>query len=210
MAWIAPEGDYDLRDTVCRLARGAELTLTQRWEVRVPRPVKARLPLDRPLLTGWRVLDTLFPLALGGVAAVPGGAGTGKTAVQRGLAKACGADVIVYLGCGCLGSEIAEVLEEFSQTEGQGIPSRERTVFVASASDMPVATRESGVYLAMTLAEYYRDMGCDTVLMVDSMSRWAEASREIGSRLEESPGEGGYPAYLGSRLASYCERAGQV
>jgi V/A-type H+-transporting ATPase subunit A len=213
VAWIAPEGDYDSRETVCRLAGGTELTLTQRWEVRVPRPVKARLPLDRPLLTGMRLLDTLFPLALGGVAAMPGGTGTGKTVVQRSLAKGCNADVIVYVGCGCRGAEIAGALEEFSEAgeaRRQGIPLRERTVFVANTSNMPMAAREPAIHLGMTLAEYYRDMGCDAVLIIDSMSRWAEALREIGSRLEESPGEGGYPAYLGSRLAGYCERAGQV
>ncbi|MDR2178711.1 MAG: V-type ATP synthase subunit A [Synergistaceae bacterium] len=211
IAWIAPEGDdYTRRECICRLADGTELSLAQRWEVRVPRPVRARLPLDRPLWTGRRGFDTLFPLAVGGVAAVAGGVGTGKTLVQRSLAAGCDADVIVYVGCGGRGSETAEMLEEFSQAERRGIPLRERTIFVTSTSSMTVAARDPGIYLGMTLAEYYRDMGCDAVVVIDSLSRWAEALREIGNRLEESPGEGGYPAYLGSRLSSYCERGGQA
>jgi V/A-type H+-transporting ATPase subunit A len=210
VAWIAPEGDYALRDCICRLANGTELSLTQRWTVRVPRPFKAGSPLDRPLMTGQRVLDTLFPMALGGVAAVPGGTGTGRTVLQRSLAKACNADVIVYIGCGGRSSEIAEFLEELSELEQRGIPLTERMVFVANTSNMPAAARDSGVHVGMTLAEYYRDMGYDAVVIVDSMSRWGEAVREVGNRLEETPGEGGYPAYLGSRLSGYCERAGQV
>ncbi|MDR1621194.1 MAG: V-type ATP synthase subunit A [Synergistaceae bacterium] len=210
IAWIAPEGDYLSRECICRLASGIELSLAQRWAVRVPRPAKARLPLERPLLTGQRALDTLFPLALGGAASVIGGSGTGKTFVQRSLAKYCDADVMVYVGCGGRGGETAEVFEEFSGIESRGIPLKDRTVFVAHTSNMPTAARETGVYLGMTLAEYYRDMGYNAVVMVDSMSRWAEASREIESHLEEFSGERGYPACLGSHLTGYCERAGHV
>ena len=203
VAWIAPEGDYVSRECICRLASGAELTLTQRWEVRVPRPVKARLPLDRPLLTGRRAVDTLFPLALGGVAAISGGAGTGKTVLQRCLVRWCNADVFVRIGCGERGSEVAEAFEEFSEIERQGIPLRERTVFIANTANMPIAARETSVYWGVTLAEYYRDMGYNAVVMVDSMSRWTEALREIEGRL-------GYSACLSSRLSGYCERGGQV
>jgi V/A-type H+-transporting ATPase subunit A len=161
-------------------------------------------------MTAQRVLDTLFPMALGGVGAVPGGTGTGKTVLQRSLAKGCNGDVIVYIGCGGRGAEIAEFLEELSDGEKREIPLRERMIFVANTSNMPAAARDSGIHVGMTLAEYYRDMGYDVVVIVDSMSRWGETMREIGNRLEETPGEEGYPAYLGSRLSGYCERAGQV
>ncbi|MDR1979732.1 MAG: V-type ATP synthase subunit A [Synergistaceae bacterium] len=210
VAWIAPEGDYALRDCVCRLENGTELTLTQRWPIRVPRPAKERLPLDRPLFTGQRALDTLFPMALGGAAAMPGGLGAGKTALQRSLAKCCRADVVIYVGCGGRGGEIAELLEEFSENVSEGLPLAERAALVANTSNMPAASRETSVYLGMTLAEYYRDMGYDAVVLVDSVSRWAEALREVGSRLGETPGAGGYPACLESRLSGCRQRAGQV
>ncbi|MDR1733124.1 MAG: V-type ATP synthase subunit A [Synergistaceae bacterium] len=212
VSWIAPEGDRRVRECICRLDNGAEITLSQRWELRVPRPAGSRLPSDRPLLTGQRVLDTLFPLALGGTAVLPGGFGTGKTVTQQSLARWCNADVIVYVGCGERGNEMTEVLEEFpTLTDPRyGTPLMERMVLVANTSNMPVAAREASIYLGMTLAEYYRDMGYDVAVMADSTSRWAEALREIGGRLEEMPGEEGYPAYLGSRLSRYYERTGRV
>jgi V/A-type H+-transporting ATPase subunit A len=210
--WIAEEGHYALSEPVCRLADGREFFLFQKWEVRRPRPVKGRLPFDRPLLTGQRILDSLFPVALGGAAVVPGGFGTGKTVTQQSLAKWCNADVIIYIGCGERGNEMTEVLEEFPELVDPrtGNPLMDRMVLIANTSNMPVAAREASIYLGMTIGEFYRDMGYHVAIMADSTSRWAEALREIGGRLEEMPGEEGYPAYLGSRLAQYYERAGRV
>ncbi|MGI6251969.1 MAG: V-type ATP synthase subunit A [Aminivibrio sp.] len=211
-AWIAPPGDYDPRMTVARLEDGREFSMIHKWRVRIPRPVKERLPLETPLLTGQRVLDTLFPIPLGGAAVLPGGFGTGKTITQQSLAKWSSADLIIYIGCGERGNEMTEVLEEFPELTDpvSGGPLMDRTILVANTSNMPVAAREASIYLGMTLGEYFRDMGCNVAIMADSTSRWAEALREISGRLEEMPGEEGYPAYLGSRLAQYYERAGRA
>jgi V/A-type H+-transporting ATPase subunit A len=183
-----------------------------RWPVRRPRPVAKRLPGDEPLVTGQRILDTLFPVARGGRAAIPGGFGTGKTVLQETLAKWCHADIIVYVGCGERGNEMAEVLDEFPRLVDprNGRPLMERTVIIANASNMPVAAREASIYTAVTVAEYFRDQGLHVALMADSTSRWAEALREVSGRLGELPGEAGYPAYLGSRLAEFYERASRV
>lgn len=210
--WIADEGDYLIDEPICAFEDGTELTMVQKWEVRTPRPVVRRFPLDEPLITGQRILDTLFPLALGGAAVLPGGFGTGKTVTQQSLAKWCNADVIVYIGCGERGNEMTEVLEEFPQLYDplHDAPLMERMVLIANTSNMPVAAREASIYLGMTIAEYFRDMGYHVAMMADSTSRWAEALREIGGRLEEMPGEEGYPAYLGTRLAQYYERSGKV
>jgi len=210
--WIAPEGEVSLQDLLCRLEDGREIRLSHRWEVRRGRPFSHRLPFNRPLLTGQRILDTLFPMALGGAAVIPGGFGTGKTVTQQSLAKWCNADIIVYIGCGERGNEMTEVLEEFPSLMDPyyNVPLMERMVLIANTSNMPVAAREASIYLGMTIAEYYRDMGYAVAIMADSTSRWAEALREIGGRLEEMPGEEGYPAYLGTRLAQYYERAGRV
>lgn len=210
--WIAPTGEMKLREPVCRFEDGREITLSHRWEVRRGRPFASRLPFSRPLMTGQRILDTLFPMALGGAAVIPGGFGTGKTVTQQSLAKWCNADVIVYIGCGERGNEMTEVLEEFPTLMDpyHNIPLMERMVLVANTSNMPVAAREASIYLGMTIAEFYRDMGYAVAIMADSTSRWAEALREIGGRLEEMPGEEGYPAYLGTRLAQYYERAGRI
>ncbi len=210
--WIAPPGKVGLHDPVCRLEDGQEITLSHRWEVRKGRPFASRMPFNRPLLTGQRILDTLFPLALGGAAVIPGGFGTGKTVTQQSLAKWCNADVIVYIGCGERGNEMTEVLEEFPTLMDpyHNVPLMERMILIANTSNMPVAAREASIYLGMTIAEFYRDMGYAVAVMADSTSRWAEALREIGGRLEEMPGEEGYPAYLGTRLAQYYERAGRV
>lgn len=210
--WIAPAGEMGLREPVCRLEDGREIFFSHRWEVRRGRPFSSRMPFNRPLMTGQRILDTLFPLALGGAAVIPGGFGTGKTVTQQSLAKWCNADVIVYIGCGERGNEMTEVLEEFPTLMDpyHNIPLMERMVLVANTSNMPVAAREASIYLGMTIAEFYRDMGYAVAIMADSTSRWAEALREIGGRLEEMPGEEGYPAYLGTRLAQYYERAGRV
>ena len=212
VAWRADEGEYSPRETILRLEDGRKFTMIQRWRVRIPRPVSTRLPLEVPLLTGQRILDTLFPIPLGGAAVLPGGFGTGKTVTQQSLAKWCSADVIIYVGCGERGNEMTEVLEEFPGLvdPGTGGPLMNRTVLVANTSNMPVAAREASIYLGMTLGEFYRDMGYNVAIMADSTSRWAEALREIGGRLEEMPGEEGYPAYLGSRLAQYYERAGRA
>ena len=209
---IVPAGSYDIRDPLCILDNGGMIKAAHSWEVRSPRPVAGRLPFDHPLLTGQRILDTLFPMALGGAAVLPGGFGTGKTVMQQSLAKWCNADIIVYIGCGERGNEMTEVLEEFPSLSDpyHGVSLMERMVLIANTSNMPVAAREASIYLGMTIAEYYRDMGYDVAIMADSTSRWAEALREIGGRLEEMPGEEGYPAYLSSRLAQYYERAGRV
>lgn len=212
ISWIAEEGDYLVDHILCSLEDGSDLSMVQNWEVRTPRPVARRFPLNEPLVTGQRILDTLFPLALGGAAVLPGGFGTGKTVTQQSLAKWCNADVIVYIGCGERGNEMTEVLEEFPELFDQlhNAPLMERMVLIANTSNMPVAAREASIYLGMTIAEYFRDMGLHVAMMADSTSRWAEALREIGGRLEEMPGEEGYPAYLGTRLAQYYERSGKV
>jgi len=213
---LAPRGDVgaDTTIAVVRDAAGRDHTVSlfHRWPVRRPRPVAQRLPADEPLVTGQRILDTLFPVALGGRAAIPGGFGTGKTVLQETLAKWCHADIIVYVGCGERGNEMAEVLDEFPRLTDPrtGRALMERTVIIANASNMPVAAREASVYTAVTVAEYFRDQGLHVALMADSTSRWAEALREVSGRLGELPGEAGYPAYLSSRLAEFYERAARV
>lgn len=189
-----------------------EVAMLQRWPIRVPRPVKGKLIPNEPLATGMRILDTLFPMARGGSGSIPGPFGAGKTVTQQSLAKYCNAQVIVYIGCGERGNEMTEVLTEFPHLKdpNSGEPLMKRTVLVANTSNMPVAAREASVYTGITIAEYYRDMGYDVALMADSTSRWAEAMREMSGRLEEMPGEEGYPAYLGSRTAGFYERAGIV
>lgn len=209
------EGDFTVTDTVYTVEteKGIkELTLMQSWPVRVGRPYKHKLSPDIPLVTGQRVIDTLFPIAKGGVAAVPGPFGSGKTVVQHQLAKWAAADIIVYIGCGERGNEMTDVLNEFPELKDPrtGNSLMERTVLIANTSDMPVAAREASIYTGITIAEYFRDMGYTVALMADSTSRWAEALREMSGRLEEMPGEEGYPAYLGSRLAQFYERAGRV
>ena len=209
------EGDFTVEDKVYSIEteKGiVELTLMQSWPVRVGRPYKHKLSPDIPLVTGQRVVDTLFPIAKGGVAAVPGPFGSGKTVVQHQLAKWAAADIIVYIGCGERGNEMTDVLNEFPELRDPrtGNSLMERTVLIANTSDMPVAAREASIYTGITIAEYFRDMGYTVALMADSTSRWAEALREMSGRLEEMPGEEGYPAYLGSRLAQFYERAGRV
>ena len=211
-----PNGRYKIRDTVVTLrddtGRLHELSLCQEWPIRTPRPVNRRLYADAPLSTGQRVIDTLFPVAKGGTAAIPGGFGTGKTMTQHQLAKWCDADIIVYVGCGERGNEMSQVLEEFSSLidPKSGRPMTDRTVLIANTSNMPVAAREASIYTGITLAEYYRDMGYHVAIMADSTSRWAEALREISGRLEEMPAEEGFPAYLPSRLSEFYERAGMA
>ena len=211
-----PDGKYKLHDTIIKLedtyGTVHELTLCQRWPIRTPRPVKARLTPTVPLITGQRVIDTLFPVSKGGTAAIPGGFGTGKTMTQHQLAKWCDADIIVYVGCGERGNEMSQVLQEFSELidPKSGRPMTDRTTLIANTSNMPVAAREASIYTGITLAEYYRDMGYDVAIMADSTSRWAEALREISGRLEEMPAEEGFPAYLPSRLSEFYERAGRA
>ena len=213
---IVPAGDYRRDEPVCviRDKHGDDhpVCLVQHWPVRKPRPVQARIPVEGPLFTGQRILDCLFPLACGGRAAMPGGFGTGKTVLQETLAKWCDAEVIVYVGCGERGNEMAGVLHEFPQLEDprSGRPMMERTVIIANTSNMPVAAREASIYTAVTVAEYVRDQGLRVALMADSTSRWAEALREVSGRLGELPGEAGYPAYLSSRQADFYERAAHV
>ncbi len=213
---VSPNGSYTINDTVAKLKtpKGeiVELTLCQKWPIRTPRPVAKRLPSDRPLITGQRVIDTLLPVAKGGTAAVPGGFGTGKTMTQHQLAKWCDADIIVYIGCGERGNEMTQVLEEFSELidPKTGKALTDRTTLIANTSNMPVAAREASIYTGITLAEYYRDMGYHVAIMADSTSRWAEALREISGRLEEMPAEEGFPAYLPSRLSEFYERAGYM
>ncbi len=209
---ILSQGSYRVGDPLGRLSSGEILQMKQSWNIRTPRPVKAMLPLDEPLLTGQRVLDSLFPMAKGGAAIIPGGFGTGKTVTQQSLAKWCDADVIIYIGCGERGNEMTEVLEEFPELRDPryGTPLMERVMLIANTSNMPVAAREASIYVGITAAEYFRDMGYSVALMADSTSRWAEALREISGRLEEMPGEEGYPAYLGARLAAFFERAGKA
>lgn len=205
-------GKFKVDEIVCKLSSGTELSMMQRWPVRRPRPVGKKLMPSRPLITGQRVLDGLFPVAKGGTAAIPGPFGSGKTVTQQQLAKWSDTDIVVYIGCGERGNEMADVLNEFPELQDPktGRPLMERTVLIANTSNMPVAAREASVYTGITIAEYYRDMGFDVSLMADSTSRWAEAMREISSRLEEMPGEEGYPAYLSARLSEFYERAGYV
>ena len=211
-----PDGIYTVTDTIVRaeLPDGSvrELMLAQRWPIRIPRPCAKRLPASEPLVTGQRILDTLFPIARGGTAAIPGGFGTGKTMTQHSIAKFSNANVIIYIGCGERGNEMTEVLEDFSKLEDPqtGNKLMARTALIANTSNMPVAAREASIYTGITLAEYYRDMGYDVAIMADSTSRWAEALRELSGRMEEMPAEEGFPAYLASRLAAFYERAGQM
>ena len=222
---IVKEGEFTVEETVCKikltekygrekLEAGAikELSLMQKWPVRKDRPYKEKLVPEMPLLTGQRVIDTMFPIAKGGVAAVPGPFGSGKTVVQHQLAKWADADIVVYIGCGERGNEMTDVMMEFPELidPRSGEPLMKRTVLIANTSDMPVAAREASIYTGITIAEYFRDMGYSVALMADSTSRWAEALREMSGRLEEMPGEEGYPAYLASRLAQFYERAGRV
>jgi len=206
------DGKFKVVDTICTLTNGTELQMMQKWPVRMPRPVSKKLTPDTPLVTGQRILDGLFPVAKGGTAAIPGPFGSGKTVTQQQLAKWSDTEIVVYIGCGERGNEMADVLTEFPELEDPktGRPLMERTVLIANTSNMPVAAREASVYTGITIAEYYRDMGYDVSLMADSTSRWAEAMREISSRLEEMPGEEGYPAYLSARLSEFYERAGRV
>ena len=203
-------GDFTVGQPVGRLEDGTELSMLQRWPAKVPRPVKAKTVSSEPFVTGQRVLDCLFPIATGGTACLPGGFGTGKTVLEQSLAKYSAADVIVYVGCGERGNEMTDVLTEFPELidPRTGGPLMDRTVLVVNTSNMPVAAREASIFVGVTIAEYFRDMGSAVAVMVDSSSRWAEALREISSRLEEMPGEEGYPTYLPSRLASFYERAG--
>ena len=213
---VKPDGDYKIHDTVAviedDLGERHELTLCQQWPIRTARPVKNRLTPSIPLITGQRVMDTLFPIAKGGTAAIPGGFGTGKTMNQHQLAKWCDADIIIYVGCGERGNEMSQVLDEFSELidPKSNRPMTDRTVLIANTSNMPVAAREASIYTGITLAEYYRDMGYHVAMMADSTSRWAEALREISGRLEEMPAEEGFPAYLPSRLAEFYERGGRA
>jgi V/A-type H+-transporting ATPase subunit A len=205
-------GEYDVTQTVCTLDDGTEIAMMQEWPVRTPRPFVRKYAPDVPLITGQRILDFLFPLAKGGTAGIPGPFGSGKTVTQQQLAKWSDAQIVVYIGCGERGNEMTEVLTEFPHLidPHTGKPLMNRTTMIANTSNMPVAAREASVYTGITIAEYFRDMGYDVALMADLTSRWAEAMREISSRLEEMPGEEGYPAYLSSRLAEFYERAGRV
>ena len=213
---VAMDGEYTINEPIVtvQLANGKEekLTLAQKWPIRVPRPTAARFAASKPLITGQRILDTLFPIAKGGTAAIPGGFGTGKTMTQHQIAKWSNADIIIYLGCGERGNEMTQVLEEFSELVDprSGKPLMDRTTLIANTSNMPVAAREASIYTGITLAEYYRDMGYDVAIMADSTSRWAEALRELSGRLEEMPAEEGFPAYLASRLSAFYERAGMM
>lgn len=213
---VKPNGLYTVNDTVVTIkmpnGETEDLTLCQKWPIRRARPVKERKPITRPLITGQRVIDTLFPIAKGGTAAIPGGFGTGKTMTQHQLAKWCDADIIVYIGCGERGNEMTQVLDEFSHLIDPKSQKAltDRTALIANTSNMPVAAREASIYTGITLAEYYRDMGYHVAIMADSTSRWAEALREISGRLEEMPAEEGFPAYLPSRLSEFYERAGYM
>ncbi|AYO31683.1 V-type ATP synthase subunit A [Biomaibacter acetigenes] len=212
---VVKSGSYTIHDTLAVLEKDGiqhELKMYQEWPVRQPRPVAQRMPIEKLLVTGQRVIDTFFPLAKGGTAAIPGGFGTGKTITQHQLAKWSDADIIVYIGCGERGNEMTEVLEDFPKLKDPrtGNPLMDRTVLIANTSNMPVAAREASIYTGITIAEYFRDMGYNVAIMADSTSRWAEALREIAGRLEEMPAEEGYPAYLASRLAAFYERAGYV
>lgn len=216
VVFVAASGQYKIEDVVMKLedkdGKIIECTLIQKWPIKQSRPVTKRLPITMPLITGQRVIDTLFPIAKGGTAAIPGGFGTGKTMTQHQLAKWCDADIIVYVGCGERGNEMTQVLEEFRELidPKSNKPLTDRTVLIANTSNMPVAAREASIYTGVTLAEYYRDMGYHVAIMADSTSRWAEALREISGRLEEMPAEEGFPAYLPSRLSQFYERAGYM
>lgn len=213
---IAKEGEYKVTDTIAKIktndGKVLELNMLQEWPVRKQRPFKNRIAISEPLITGQRVIDSIFPMAKGGTAMIPGGFGTGKTVTQHQLAKWSDADIIVYIGCGERGNEMTEVLEDFPKLKDpkSGRPLMERTVLIANTSNMPVAAREASIYTGLTLAEYYRDMGYHVAIMADSTSRWAEALREISGRLEEMPAEEGFPAYLPSRLSQFYERAGYM
>ena len=213
---VVQDGTYTIEEELLtvQLLDGTErkLTMVQKWPIRVPRPTAKRFPATKPLITGQRIIDTMFPLAKGGTAAIPGGFGTGKTMTQHQIAKWSDADVIIYIGCGERGNEMTQVLEEFSQLidPKSGNPLMDRTTLIANTSNMPVAAREASLYSGLTLAEYYRDMGYHVAIMADSTSRWAEALRELSGRLEEMPAEEGFPAYLASKLSAFYERAGMV
>ena len=209
---IASEGEYTVQDTIATLEDGSELRLAHTWPVRQARPVERKLDPVTPFLTGMRILDVLFPLTMGGTAAIPGPFGSGKTVTQQSVAKYGNADIVVYVGCGERGNEMTDVLVEFPELEDPqtGNPLMHRTVLIANTSNMPVAAREASIYTGITLAEYFRDQGYSVSIMADSTSRWAEALREISSRLEEMPAEEGYPPYLASRLAAFYERGGRV
>lgn len=213
---VVKNGKYNINQCIIQVSDARdqvhELTLCQKWPIKQARPVKERLPISVPLITGQRIFDTLFPIAKGGTAAIPGGFGTGKTMTQHQLAKWCDADIIVYVGCGERGNEMTQVLEEFSELidPKSNRPLTDRTVLIANTSNMPVAAREASIYTGLTLAEYYRDMGYHVAIMADSTSRWAEALREISGRLEEMPAEEGFPAYLPSRISQFYERAGYM
>ncbi|HRX41834.1 MAG TPA: V-type ATP synthase subunit A, partial [Clostridia bacterium] len=212
---VVSNGEYTIEDTIIEIDTGKgikPITMLQKWPVKRARPFENRIPTYMPLLTGQRVIDMMFPLAKGGTAAIPGGFGTGKTMTQHQLAKWSDADIVVYIGCGERGNEIADVLESFPKLKDprSGRSLMDRTVLIANTSNMPVAAREASIYTGITIAEYYRDMGYHVALMADSTSRWAEALREISGRLEEMPAEEGYPAYLPSRLSQFYERAGYV
>ena len=214
--WAAKDGKYTILDPIVtvRLSDGSErdIALAQKWPIRVPRPTYKRFPASVPLVTGQRILDTLFPIAKGGTAAIPGGFGTGKTMTQHQIAKWSDADIIIYIGCGERGNEMTQVLEDFSKLidPKSGNLMMDRTTLIANTSNMPVAAREASIYTGVTLAEYYRDMGYDVAIMADSTSRWAEALRELSGRLEEMPAEEGFPAYLASKLSAFYERAGMM
>ena len=214
--WAAKDGKYTILDPIVKLkledGTEKEITLAQKWPIRVPRPTLKRYPASVPLITGQRILDTMFPIAKGGTAAIPGGFGTGKTMTQHQIAKWSDADIIIYIGCGERGNEMTQVLEEFQELidPKSGNPLMDRTTLIANTSNMPVAAREASLYSGLTLAEYYRDMGYDVAIMADSTSRWAEALRELSGRLEEMPAEEGFPAYLASRLSAFYERAGMM
>ncbi len=212
LATVAAAGEYTVDDTVATMADGTEIRMSQRWPVREGRPYIKKMDPTTPFTTGMRILDTFFPIALGGNAIIPGGFGTGKTVTQQSLAKWADVDIIVYIGCGERGNEMTEVLTEFPHLDDprNNAPLMDRTVLVANTSNMPVAAREASIYVGATLAEFYRDMGYNVAMMADSTSRWGEALREVSGRLEEMPGEEGYPAYLATRLAAFYERSGRV
>lgn len=213
---VVPDGDYTIEDTLLVLesnnGKRVDITMAQKWPIRTARPVSQRFSASVPLVTGQRIIDTMFPIAKGGTAAIPGGFGTGKTMTQHQIAKWSDADIIIYIGCGERGNEMTQVLEEFGELTDPrtGNPLMDRTTLIANTSNMPVAAREASIYTGLTLAEYYRDMGYDVAIMADSTSRWAEALRELSGRLEEMPAEEGFPAYLASRLSAFYERAGMM
>jgi V/A-type H+/Na+-transporting ATPase subunit A len=210
--WVADQGEYTITEPVVKTSDGKEIFFAHHWPVREPRPFKAKLGMDEPLITGQRVIDIFFPISRGGTAAIPGGFGTGKTMTQHALAKWCDAEIIVYIGCGERGNEMTDVLTEFPELidpkSGKSLMSR--TILIANTSNMPVAAREVSIYTGVTLAEYYRDMGYDVAIMADSTSRWAEALRELSGRLEEMPADEGFPAYLPTKLAEFYERGGRI